>query len=192
MALLSPPHVLAETRRAQRVHDLLGAFDAGDLEALLATARAQNVDNGGVVFRAGDVSDCLYIIQKGRVKVFASSASGNEVLLNVLVTGEVFGEIALMAGKPHTVSAQAQGSARLLSVGRCSLLSLIGERPELAFRIIETLCCRLRTVSKPHENAMWSQLPQQLAKELPLTGENCGVREGEWQTVSRRGRASPP
>ena len=164
----------ADTRRALREHDLLGAIDPGDLDALLARAHSRRYDDGTLLFQKGDPGNSLFVIQKGSIKVFALSDSGREILLNVMAEGEVFGEIALLDGRPRTADAETIGATRLLEIQRRDVLPLVQERPELALRMIEILCARLRWVSENYEDSMLLHFPQRLAKKLLLLAETFG------------------
>ena len=78
-----PPRDPADARRALREHDLLGAIDPGDLDALLLRAHSRRYDDGTLLFQKGDPGNSLFVIQKGGIKVYALSDSGREILLNV-------------------------------------------------------------------------------------------------------------
>ncbi len=169
-----PLHDLAEAHRILREHDLLGAIDPGDLDALLARARSRRLDDGTLLFQKSDPGDSLYVIQKGGIKIFALSNTGREILFNVLAEGEVFGEIALLDGKPRTAAAVTIGPTRLLQIHRRDVLPLVQERPKLAQRMIEILCARLRWVSEAYEDTVLMHFPQRLAKKLILLTEKYG------------------
>jgi CRP-like cAMP-binding protein len=169
-----PLRDLAEAHRILREHDLLGAIDPGDLDALLARAKLRRFDDGALLFQKGDPGDSLYVIQRGGIKIFALSHSGREILFNVLAEGEVFGEIALLDGKPRTADAATIGPTRLLEIRRSDVLPLVQERPELAQRMIEILCARLRWISEAYEDTVLMHFPQRLAKKLVLLAETCG------------------
>ena len=48
-----------------------------------------------VIINEGDMTNSLYIILSGRVKVFLDDESGKEVILNVVEAGDYFGEVSL-------------------------------------------------------------------------------------------------
>ena len=173
----------ANARQALREHDLLGAIDPGDLDALLMRARSKRYADGTLLFQKGDPGDSLFVIQKGSIKVFALSDTGREILLNVMAEGEVFGEIALLDGKPRTADAATVGTTRLLEIHRRDVLPLVQERPELALRMIEILCARLRWVSEAYEDSMLMHFPQRLAKKLLLLAETFGAASEDGDSV---------
>jgi len=66
----------------------------------------KTIKTGGHLFHENDHSRELYIIQKGRVRVYRRIGS-REVELTQLAKGAVLGEMALIDGKPRSASAQA-------------------------------------------------------------------------------------
>lgn len=61
---------------------------------------------GEIIFAEGDVSDYAYIIEDGEVEIFTRIGEDRKVL-NILVPGNLFGELALVDRQPRTASALA-------------------------------------------------------------------------------------
>lgn len=59
-----------------------------------------------MIFSENEPGNELYIIQNGRVKI-TKIVDNNEVLLAMLKTGDIFGEMALLENKPRSASAIA-------------------------------------------------------------------------------------
>ena len=103
-------------------------------------------EDGEVIFREGDKGEGMYVIQAGKVKVTKQTASG-EVTLSVLEDGDIFGEMALFDKLPRSATATASGEARVLSVDKTKLFTLISRDPTTTFKIIETMSSRIRKLS---------------------------------------------
>ena len=58
------------------------------------------------VFRESDAADGAYVVLDGTVRIF-KTRNGHETTLAVLRTGDIFGEMALLDGKPRSASARA-------------------------------------------------------------------------------------
>src|SRR5699024_12043150 len=52
-------------------------------------------EKGETVYHAEDISDALYIVNKGSVKIYRLSETGKEQLIRILTPGEFTGELAL-------------------------------------------------------------------------------------------------
>jgi ABC-type lipoprotein export system ATPase subunit/CRP-like cAMP-binding protein len=75
---------------------------------------------GSIIYRQGDPSDQFYIIVKGRVEVVIEHASGREIPGVALGSGQFFGEVGLLQGKPRraTVRVTDDADAVLLALDR--------------------------------------------------------------------------
>ena len=179
-ALPAPrPEVFARTA-------LFGALDTASLERLAAMAKPLSFRNEAVIFRQGDPSRGLYVVERGRVKISASSAEGREIALNLLGPGEVIGEITLVDGGPRTADAIACEPVRLLALDRADLIPFLEQSPALMLRMLAALSARVRWVSQRYEDSMFLPLPARMAKRLLFLGENFGVNSpaGRRLTVS--------
>ena len=56
--------------------DLFADLDPATIDQILRIVQVKHVRQGDFVFRPGDPSDCLYLLQHGRVKTFVHSEQG--------------------------------------------------------------------------------------------------------------------
>jgi CRP-like cAMP-binding protein len=118
------------------------------------------------VFNKGEPGDCLYGILSGRVRIYSTSPKGSEIILNVIETGELFGEIAILDGCPRTASAAAMESADLLRIHRDHFLPYLKANPDWILGMLSLLCGRLRWTSSTVEDAAFLSFRARIAKRL--------------------------
>ena len=99
--------------------------------------------DGDVIIRQGDVDDCMYVIQEGKVEIVLEH-EGQERQLNVLDVGDFFGEMALFDKDVRSATVRALGETKVLTVDKKSLMRRFLEDPSLAFRLVETMSKRIR------------------------------------------------
>jgi HEAT repeat protein len=97
------------------------------------------VDGGETIFEKGDSGDSMYILASGKVRVHDGTHT-----LNTLVSGDVFGEMALLDPKPRVASVTAEEYSQLLRLDQDSFFDLMTDRIEVAHGIIRMLTHRLR------------------------------------------------
>lgn len=102
--------------------------------------------DGEVILRRGDVGDCMYVIQAGKVEVLQET-EGTEVRLIVLGEGDVFGEMALFGSEVRSATVRAMGEARVLTVDKRTFLKRVHQDPSLVFRILQHMSGRIRALS---------------------------------------------
>jgi CRP/FNR family transcriptional regulator, cyclic AMP receptor protein len=155
-----------------RHHPILGELPTSSLQRLLTCATTRKVRRGTTLFAKGDAGTQLIAVLSGRVKIMVSSPDGREAVLNVVHEGEIFGEIALFDGRPRTAGAIAISDCELLSIDRRHFLPLVREQPDIAIRLIEILCVRLRRSSEQFEDIMFLNLRARVAKLLLRLAED--------------------
>jgi len=95
-----------------------------------------------IVFCEGEPGDELFIIQKGSVKIIKITES-NEILLAVLKSGDIFGEMALLESKPRAAGAVAYENCQLMAVNRENFQQMIKSQPQLIARLTTLLSERI-------------------------------------------------
>ena len=147
-------------------HPLFGVLGTELLKRLAACATTRGVKRGATIFDKGDPGTTLFAVHSGTVKIGAPSPDGREAVLNLMREGEIFGEIALLDGRPRTAGAVAMTDCELMVIERRDFVALVHEYPEVALKLIEVLCARLRLQSERFEEATFLNLAARLAKTL--------------------------
>ena len=111
--------------------------------------RAYSKDS--MIFCEGEPGEELFIIQKGSVKIVKISEN-NEILLAVLKTGDIFGEMALLESKPRAAGAIAYEDCQLMAVNRDNFQQMIKAQPQLIARLTTLLAERIWLIYKQLAN----------------------------------------
>lgn len=154
------------------------------LDRLRQQIRARKLAKSELLFSAGDPSDTMYLVQRGRIRIWTVSAAGAEVTLNVLGPGTVFGEIGLLDGSERTAGASALDAVDLLAISRSSFDSALERDPQLARNVISFLCERLRWVSARMEDSALRSAPERLSRMLVHLVQDYGVETPEGMQLS--------
>jgi len=102
---------------------------------------------GEIIFRQGEVGDCMYVIQSGKVEVIQES-EGRELRLAELGEGDFFGEMALIEKEVRSATVRPMGEVRVITVDKRLFLRKIHDDPSLAFRIMQRMSHRIRDLNK--------------------------------------------
>ena len=106
-----------------------------------------------IIFCEGEPGDELFIIQKGSVKI-VKITEDNEILLAVLKTGDIFGEMALLESKPRAAGAVAYEDCQLMAVNRDNFQHMIKTQPQLIARLTTLLSERIWIMYKQLANTL--------------------------------------
>jgi len=122
----------------------------------------------------------------GQVRIYVMSSEGRELIMNVLMPGDVFGEISLIDGKPRSASAVAFGATDLLHVRRADFLAALKKNCDIALKFMEILCERVRWTSGLLEDASLLDLTSRLAKRLLNLAEGIGEKQKDGIRIGRK------
>jgi CRP/FNR family cyclic AMP-dependent transcriptional regulator len=155
-----------DKRAILQQHPLFGALGTAVIDQLSAHATSKRIRRGTTIFSKGDAGSCLYAVCSGQVKITVPSGEGKDAVFNLIGPGQIFGEIALLDGGQRTADAVAARDCELLVIDRRDFIPLVQRQPEVAIKLIEILCGRLRNTSEQVEDVIFLDLPARLAKAL--------------------------
>jgi CRP-like cAMP-binding protein len=149
-----------------RKHPIFSDLEPDAFDQLCRYAKLSNFKRGATICSKGDVGNSLYAVISGTVKISTSSAEGRSAILNLIGTGEVFGEIALLDGGERTTDVIANSDCELFVIDRREFIPFLHGQPALAMKFIKLLCARLRRTSEHVEQIILQDLPGRLASAL--------------------------
>jgi CRP/FNR family transcriptional regulator, cyclic AMP receptor protein len=162
-----------------RNHPLFQDLPGSVIEHLGSYMKTRKVPRGATIFAKGDPGTGLMGVLTGSVKVSVASAEGKDIVLNIFREGEVFGEIALLDGRPRTADATAMSDCELIVIERRDFVPFLSSHPDVTIKFIEILCSRLRRTSEQVQDVTFLNLPTRLAKALlQLTSSEQGGAPG--------------
>ena len=169
-----------------RAHPFFSGLDDRIVERLLPHALTRRVKKNTLLFRKGDPGTNMYAVCAGAVRVSAPSEQGKDAVFNLIVPGEIFGEVAFLDGGPRTADAVMVESGELMMIERRDFLPILRDYPELASRLLEILCARLRHTSEQVEDIVFLELGPRLAKALLYLGDRAPAGPPQKLKVTQR------
>ena len=109
------------------------------LTGLDAISSPATYPRGGVLFVEGQEPRGVFILCNGRVKLFATSATGKAVIFRIAESGEIIGLPSTLSAKPYEVTAEALEPTQANYIGREDFLAFLREHGDTALRVAEML-----------------------------------------------------
>ncbi|MFY8095041.1 MAG: Crp/Fnr family transcriptional regulator [Niveispirillum sp.] len=157
-----------------RRNNLFGVLDDVEMQAVLDFAKLRRAAAEERIFAKGDPGDSLYVILRGRVAVQTESQDAKVMLLNIMDTGAVFGEIAMLDGGERTATVVATEPTELLQIDRRDFMPFLEQRADLCIRLLGVLCERVRWTSAIIEDTVFLNVTRRLAKRILMLAQNYG------------------
>lgn len=162
---------------------LLGSLAAADQRVLVGLGRRAVFPAGRVILRQGANHDHVVLLTRGLAKVLVITECGHETLLAVRTGGDLIGEMAFPAMRPHpaTVVACGKTSAQIIRTG--ALAAVLAGNPRIHYQVTLMLSERLRWADE--QRAVFAALPARarFARIIVEIAGMCGhaTRGGHWE-----------
>lgn len=147
----------------------------GLLAGLAAHLRRRAFRHGTMIFHKDQAGDALYVIESGKVRIFLPAERGEELSIDLLGPGDVFGDMALLDGQPRSASADASEDTVTYTLGREEFQKHLAASPALASALIALLSTRLRHVMEYTETLAFLDVHGRIARTLLDLAERYGV-----------------
>jgi CRP/FNR family transcriptional regulator len=114
----------------------------------------------------GDVSNSIYFLKEGRIKLIGLSEDGREVLLDLIGPGEIFGEVGATQEAPRTTSAEVLEDVLLCEMNRKDFEALLLMHPEMSLRILKRVGFRLKKLEAQMLSLICKDVPTRVREAL--------------------------
>lgn len=92
-----------------------------------------------LIYMQEDYTNCLYLILKGRVRVFNITSAGDEITYEVLEKGRIFGESSFFQNSSRPTNVEAITDVELISVYLSDLYPYLSQSSELSIALLKLL-----------------------------------------------------
>jgi len=157
---------------------ILASLADDDRRLLAEKMGRQSFRKGMALFRRGEEGNALYIIVRGRIRIFASNRRGSEITLALLGPGEFFGEMALLDGQPRSANAEAAEDTELQVLQRDPFFSFLMHKESALRAILCALSRRLRRTDDLLTETCFLHISHRLARKLVELSETVAAEEG--------------
>jgi CRP/FNR family transcriptional regulator len=156
---------------------LFAGLSDDSLAGLTQQLRRRAFRKDTMIFHKDQSGDALYVVESGRVRIFLPTAAGEELTVGVVGPGDVFGELAVLDGRPRSASAETLEDTVTFTISRDEFQKYLGQAPKLAVALVELLSSRLRHVTEYAESLAFLDVHARLARALLEIAERHGIRK---------------
>lgn len=142
------------------------SLDRSALEDMGSRARRLTFAPGEMVFFEGDPCAGLFVVERGRCKIFKTSAEGREQTLHVILQGHSLNEVSVSDGGPNPANVMAVDDTILWNISRDDLQALAFRYPAVSWALLEHVARRARTLVSIVEDLGLRPVRARLAKLL--------------------------
>jgi len=147
-----------------------------DPKAFLARAglgrKILNVKKGEAAYAQGDPADAIFFVQKGRLQVTVTSATGKEATIALVGPGEFLGENCMVSAHPlRLATATAMIESALLRISKAEMTRALHQEPELSEMFVAFLLARNARIQADLVDQLFNSSEKRLARILLLLAQ---------------------
>ncbi|NOU96009.1 cyclic nucleotide-binding domain-containing protein [Paenibacillus sp. LMG 31456] len=139
--------------------------------------------SGTILFHEKELGSVFYIVFNGSVKIYTKATTGEEKILSLFKSGDSFGELSLIDGKPRSASAQTLEDSVLIALDAKHFLELLKNNFDISLCIMRELCNRLRDTNQHVYDLTFLDARTRVIKSLIKLANKNGIRNGTIITI---------
>jgi CRP-like cAMP-binding protein len=178
--VIEPHHCTpAEQLRILGATPFFRTVPAAKMPALAASFHQADYAAGTPIQRSGESATRLSIIAAGMVKLIRPTASGQDVLLDIIGPGEYFGSLADLGDATYQEDATAHTDCCILFTTAEEFRRLLLAYPNATLATLELVAARLRLAQESIEHISAHPVEQRVAATLLHFARRIGRQDGE-------------
>jgi len=129
------------------------------------------------IYFEGDSGEHLYLVAMGKVKLMRHTASGHEVLLDILRGGEYFGNLTTISRRAYTETAIAQTDCCILQISAQNFEKVLSENPDVTIKVLKAVTQRLEESQEVIKQLSVYTADQRIAAALVRLAKKLGEQK---------------
>ena len=173
-------HDLDDRLHFFRQMPLFAGLSDAELSHMAADFRPRAFQQGETIFHEGDPGLALYVVARGRIRIYVQNQEGQETSVILYGPATLFGELAVIDERPRSASASAMEDTILYTLDRAHFRDHLKHSPQLALNFMQTLADRVRYSTTQVESLTLMDVPRRVARKLmELAREHGRVEAGK-------------
>ncbi len=156
--------------------ELLTSLSEADIEELKTFSELRVVERGKSVYRAGEASSRVFVLETGSVKLSRIAPDGKEVNLAVLGPSEIFGELAITGETIRRDTAQVLEDAVVCAFELRGFCDFLRRHPDMALRVAKLIGRRLRRAEAKIQDILFNDVRTRLAHTMARLAREFGKK----------------
>lgn len=146
--------------------DIFCDLSDSEMDAMAAAAPMKSYGPGELVYTPQQPLETLFILKKGRIRIFRVSPDGRALTTAIIDPGTIFGEMIIVGQQMHGSFAEALDEVIVCVMSKADVRRLLLGDSRIAARISETLGRRLGEIEQRLSDAIFKSVPERIAGTL--------------------------
>ena len=151
--------------------EIFADLSEAEMGVIAAAAPMQEFAAGEIIYSPPQPTERLFILKRGRVRIFRVSPDGRALTTAIITPGMIFGEMVVLGQQMHNNFAEALDSVAVCVMTRSDVQRFLLSDARIAARISEILGNRVSQLERRLSDSVFKSVPQRIASTLRLLAE---------------------
>lgn len=159
--------------------NIFSDLSESDLNSIQEICKTRKYPKNSMIILEEEMGDVVFIVMSGTVKITRVNDEGKEVILAMLGSGEVFGEMAILDGESRSANALSQENCEVVTINREDFLNLLKTNNKVSLNLMTEFAIRLRKSDQQIEALSLDDAEHRIGVSILNLAEELGViRQG--------------
>ncbi len=154
-------------------------LDPNELKQVADAAHLRAVGRDEFYFHQGDPATTLYVLVSGKARMLQVTPEGNQVLLDFLAAGDMFGAVALLGQPDYPASVEAVQDSAAAGWDGELMAQLFVQHPHLALNALKHLSERIQELQDRLRELSTERVERRVANTLLRLAQQSGSKTPE-------------
>jgi CRP/FNR family cyclic AMP-dependent transcriptional regulator len=143
--------------------DIFQDLSQREVEEIDRSTTMTTCEPGRVFYAPDEMGEVLFLLKKGRVQLYRLSPEGKKLVIAIMESGSIFGEMSIVGQGMHNTFAESIEDCTLCVMSRVDVERILMEKPRVALRFMEAMAHRLQETESQLEDLAFKGIPSRLA-----------------------------
>ncbi len=146
--------------------DIFCDLDDTEMDAIAQAAPMKTYAAGELLYSPHQPLEALFILKKGRIRIFRVSPDGRALTTAIIEPGTIFGEMVIVGQQMRDSFAEALDDVVVCVMTKTDVRRLLLGDPRISSRISETLGRRIGELEQKFSDAVFKSVPERITGAL--------------------------
>lgn len=161
-----------------RNHKLFSSLSSADVRSLCIISKYKTAKKNDIIYFAEDPDSRIYLLKRGKIRIMETDSHGNELVKEILRTGDIFGEITLSSQPDvHGEFAQVMSDEVIIcSFKKEDFEEVLENKPHLAVQYTKFIGFKFKRLKNRYANMVFKDVKSRMMHFLKEWMENEGEK----------------
>jgi len=157
--------------------DIFSVMSHEEMERLAGLSFMCEFKKGATIYLLDEPSEHVFLLKEGTIKISRLGQDGQEIILDIIAPGEIFGEMSLLGEDSRSTMAQADEDSLICSIRKGDFFNFFSAHNDLAFKVLKLVGLKRVEIETRLEELAYCSVSQRIASLLTRMGKRHGIKE---------------